>query len=594
MEDFVFANVPEPQASIISCVLLGNRAAVPQEIEDAFQRTGTIHILSVSGLHMALLAGALWFALQWLGVRRKVAAALVLVFVCYYAAMTGATAPPLRAGVMAAVMCLGVILDRRQQLLNSLGLAALVLLVMDPNDVFNVGFQLSFLCVLGMSLFYVPILNALPGGWTELDALETGWATRIKQGMLSGARKCVAVSLAAQIATAPLVAYNFHLFTPLAVFNNVHIIPTAWLALVVGMILVTLGALLPVAAPVIAFPLNAVTWVFVRQVSVTSHLPYSAISVVGPNVPWLIAYFLFLGALVWRNQLGLSVGKLAILGLLLAVTPMYWWLLTPPRDNLKITCFDVGHGNSILLQLPGDHAVLYDCGTLGNYDVGRNVVAPYLWEEGIARLDAVILSHAHTDHLSGFSSLVKAFDVGALIIGPGFSNPPLGQAVTECAERHRIPILEAAAGDTLVINRIPIRVMHPPLDRELVRLFETNDQSLVIEVNAFDRPILLTGDAGELACRIMFRGGDPARCAVVQIPHHGAQAKVAELLAEQVRPLMALISSKTLDESRSSREALRQRGVLPFATARSGAVQIAIRPDHIRVHCFADDQTPRH
>jgi competence protein ComEC len=540
---------------------------------------------------MALLAGSLWYLLQWLSVRRKIAALLVLVFVCDYAAMTGATAPPLRAGVMAAVMCLGVILDRQPNLMNSLGLAALVILLADPNEVFKVGFQLSFLCVMGIGTFFKSIVEMAPDFESPLDRLESDWRRFAWRTVKTIVCSCVAVTASAQIVTAPLVARCFHLVNPLAILHNVHVIPTAWFALVIGMLLATLGALAPIGGAIIAFPLDIAARLFVGQITLTSWLPLSAQYVAGPSVAWMTAYFLVLGAVVWRRQLGLSGGRVAILGLCLAVVPVYGWLFTPAPSDLKVTCFDVGHGNSVLVQLPGGRRVLYDCGTMGNYDVGANIVAPFLWEQGVTRLDAVVLSHPHYDHVSGFPGLSERIKVGTLVVGPGFSEAELGKAMVSIARRDGVPVLEAAAGDVLTPAGVAaaLKVLHPPPQAAVVAQLDLNDRSVVLQVDVagppFDRAqgrpstgsgrrVLLMGDAGEIAFRMMLRRREAPRADVVQVPHHGMQAGVAGLLADALRPRMALITSKTEEEARPGWQALRDRGVRVLETARSGAIEI--------------------
>jgi competence protein ComEC len=583
MEDFIFANYPEPQASVLSCILLGNRGSVPKKIEEAFQRTGTVHILSVSGLHMAMLAGSLWFCLQYAGVRRRPAALLVLAFVAYYAALTGATAPPVRAGVMAAVACLGVILARQQQLMNSLALAALVILLLNPNEVFDVGFQLSFLCVLGIGLFYAPILNILPGRDSPLDELETARKRRAWFWIRRNVRKCVAVSAAAQLATAPLVAFHFHLVTPLAALFNVVVIPVAWLTQVTGMISAT-AAGSPAGS-------GTVSWGFVQLVQLISWTPGCAFYVAGPSVAWMLAYFLFLGATIWRERLRLNLARLVILALCLAILPVCWWLFTPSRKDFNVTCLAVGHGNSVLLQFPGAHDVLYDCGTLGNYDVGKNVVAKYLWHEGITRLDAVVFSHPHFDHVSGFPSLAERIHVRRLIVSPRFAEDSLGRTMVQIAQRRGTEVQEVAAGDIIWLGDVAaVRVMHPPARIVTTRLLDTNERSLVLEVNAIGQQAVLTGDAGEIACRMVYGREMAPKCDVIQIPHHGTKASVAGFLAERLRPGVALISSKTPEEGLPAWNILHDRGVLALTTARSGAIQISLKGGRMSIRCFGDDK----
>lgn len=599
MEDFIFNYMSEPRASVLSCLLLGNRAAVPEKIETDFQFTGTVHILSVSGLHMALLAGALWLLLRLLCLSRKVSAAIVLAFIIYYVAMTGATPPPLRSGVMAAVVCLGVILGRRHQFLNSLALAALVVLLISPNDLFNIGFQLSFLCVLGIGLGYTPILSILPGRESPLDALEKRWHRVMWFRIRTDIRRYLAVSAAAQLTAAPLVVYQIHIFSWLALLSNIVVIPVVWLVLVLGMLLVTLGGLFPLSAPILAIPLNVLTAFLLALIElmaacerlVTTCFPFTANYVAGPSLIWLTAYFIFLGMFFGRKRLGISLGKVAIAGLCLVIVPVYWWLIEPPRKDFKLTCFDVGHGNSVLIQFPGGRTLLYDCGSLGNYDVGKNIVAPSLWQSGITRLDVLVLSHSHWDHISGVPSLLQRFNVRRMFIGEGFAEEPHGQRVMSVARRHGVKPEVLGTGDVIRVgDDVIVRVLHPPHSHEIVRQLAVNDRSVVLQVETGYARVLLTGDAGMLALKIVARVEPHKRFDVVQIPHHGTQGQVAAFLAVTRRPHVALISTRDAQTAQPAVTVLRNRGVSTWVTAQTGAIEMRMKEGRWGVRAFMDER----
>ncbi len=593
LERFIYGHVPDPQASVLSCILLGNRAAVPETVENDFRRTGTVHVLSVSGLHMALLASTLWMALRVFRLRQATAAFVVLAFVCLYTAMTGAASPPLRAGIMAAAFCLGVIIHRQPQLINSLALAALAILVIDPNEVFNVGFILSFLCVLGIGLYYTPILALISPTASPLDALDHSRKAAAWRWLKHRTLQCIAVSAAAQLVTAPIVASQFNLINWLGLLSNIFIVILAWLALVGGMTLVVAGTFLPIGYSICAVAADAITRLFLGGVRLMSSAPLCASYVAGPSYLWVLGYFALLALLLLRHRLALRPAIHIILGLALFAGPVCFWVLAPHSGKFSLTCYDVGHGNAILVRLPANRVLLYDCGTLGKYDVGKNVLAPHLWSQGITHLDAIILSHPHADHVNGVPSLLERFRVGRLVVAPGFGQSPTGQAILTAAMKSRVPVVQVSAGDRLVLHReATLHVLHPPPNHETFSLLQTNDRSLVLHMQAQGAHFLLTGDAGAAALRMGYRRQQPQNFRAVQVSHHGAQAEVAALLARQTRPQIALISAGDTDRFGLSARKLLHDGVLPLSTPQCGAITLVMKGPRTSVHAFLDMPPP--
>ncbi|MBI5778209.1 MAG: DNA internalization-related competence protein ComEC/Rec2 [Planctomycetes bacterium] len=555
----------EEQASLLKALILGERPAVPDTIETDFMRTGTIHILSVSGLHLAMVAGFLFLLLGGLGVTGRNRAILLIISAGLYAVLTGLSTPVTRSLVMIAVYFGSEIFIRKSNPLNSIALAGLIITAYNPNEVFSGGFQLSFLSVISIVSFTTPILALMRYKTIGTDipafiplTLPERLGIILKKYLVNA----VAVSCAATLGVFPLVLMYFHLITPVSILANIVLSPLVFLIMLFGFINMPLAGLGIYSwfVPLVAFLTRAMIWV----VDLFSRIPFAYFYL--PDIPqafvwvfyglfllWLVRgrlYSLFSQSVITRMASTASDevasgkgtshlssplrGEGRVRGNLIwggALIIMLGWFLIwafsvgMPRqqDGLTLTMLDVRQGASFVLRTPNGKTILYDCGTFGSRDVGEQVVSPFLWNKGITRIDTLILSHAHLDHINGVQSILEKFPIKEVMVSPHFSRTYWGKLAMQLFGHYGIRVSAISQGDVVNLDLDVIaEVLGPPGEK----ISENeNDLSLVIKIHYGNKTVLLCGDIQAEGLKALFDSNNDLSADILQIPHHGFAIK---------------------------------------------------------------------
>nr|MBP9211822.1 DNA internalization-related competence protein ComEC/Rec2 [Bacteroidota bacterium] len=382
-------------------LLLGDRTDLSQEIKDAFMNTGTIHVLAVSGSHVVLVAEIIIVVVGLLRFPRRPRALLVMVMLVYYMYLTGATPSVVRATIMMLVMQLGKFLEERTDIYNVLGVSAIVILLYEPKQLFDVGFQLSFSAVFSIVYFY-PKLNALipriPEPLEEVRIMQWLW-------------QLFAVSLAAQIGTLPFTAYYFGRVSIISLAANLVVVPLVGVIVTVGLS----GALLGIASMWLAScfsEVNRLLAVFTLQfVSWSEKAPYAVVDTSTFGIEETVFYSVLIGILFNLGN-AVLVKRLILAGLVSANLFLFRSMTDPPDDLLRVYFLDVGQGDGAVIRFPTGENVLVDAGPYSpDYDAGERNVAPFLRRNGIEEIDAVITTHPHADHLGGVPYIMRNFTV---------------------------------------------------------------------------------------------------------------------------------------------------------------------------------------
>ncbi len=522
-------------AALVGALAAGLRSELGPDWEDRFARSGLAHVLSVSGLHVAALALVLAALLggllrlvpplvQRLDPRRPAAlAALPLVW--GYVLFTGNQPPAVRSALMLSLVLAGRALQRPTDGLNTLALAAGVLLVADPASVRDLSLQLSFTAVLALVLL-APRLRALipvpppdsrrPERWRR--ALE-----QLREALLS----VCAASAAVTLASIPLVATAFHRVSLVGWAVNVLALPVAsvlTLACALSAGAFCLAPALAVAPLVVASLAGRALLALVRA---GAAVPLGVLP--SPSFSWPAAAAFGLGLVAVAlgvRRAGWVVG--------LAMTAVLVRPLLEPRPPLELTALPVGHGDALLASSAGAHLLVDGGGVPDGIDPAARVVVPYLRERGIRRLDAVALSHPHPDHALGLLTVLREVSVDRLWLPAGMERGPLVDALLAAAGAARVEWL--AAGEVRTLGEATVRVLSPPRDQGALRT--VNDRSLVLHLSAASRSVLLPGDAGAAA----EEGLPPLSSTVVKVPHHGSRSSSSPRLVSTSQAWLAVFS----------------------------------------------------
>lgn len=560
-----------------SALLLGDRSDLSDDVRQAFAESGTMHMLAVSGLHVGILAALVWFCCRLLNLSPAASAAVLLTIVFAFALITNGRPPVIRATVFAFIATVGYAGGRRSQAANVLALSALVVLIWCPTDLFATGTQLSFLAVTALIW-----MSALQTQRAEADSRAasppipeaTGW---VPQTLGTGRRwlkQGYVLTAAISLFTAPLIAARFHLVSPIGLAINILLVPVVVLVLWLGFGFLFCGFLLPRLAFLFAVPFEKGLGWLLAIVDEAAHLQLSHFYVAGPATWWLVGYYVLLAAIVWlttrRRPAHVCWKALFVWCCVGLAVP-----LMPTRaTGLRCTFLDVGHGCSVLLELPSGKTLVYDAGSLHDGMRASNIVRLALWERNRSRIEAIMLSHADIDHYNGVPEILRTIPVGTMFVARPFLDfDQKGVAVVcEAAADANVPIRIVGRGDQLLTDpEVVIRVLQPGL---IGSHSGDNENSIVIEIEYAGRRILLCGDLEKEGLQQML-SLQHRKVDLLLSPHHGSLASNTRELAEWSQPDRVVVSGSR----HSSRRALKERygdETRILSTHMSGAITIEI------------------
>ena len=542
-----------------------------EEIVAGMRRTGTIHLLSVSGLHIGFIVLGLNFILGWLRCPRKWRALPLGLGVWFYILMTGMNPPVLRAGLMMLLFSAAECFGTRDGNVNRLSLAGLILVLFNPGNLFEIGFQLSFLATLGV-VWIFPLLKEYfpaPERFQKFRPVKPIW-------------QAVLVSTGAQSLVIPVIVHYFQMISWSATLVNLILLIPAEIIVMGGFVGEMAGAVFPPAGPVV---LMVVDWTLQLTRTVVGFFgsrPWPASAVPRWPWPWFVAYYLGLVVLFdWLrpNRLNgrrmIRAGAVAVI-LLVVLNGVVWaaFLDKSVNDDLQVSCLDVGQGDAIYVKTPEGKTALIDGGDEGE---GRRRILPFLRQMGVGRLDLVIGTHGHKDHVGGLPEIFKEIPTKTLIL-PGQDTPDMRVFLDRLPE---VKMERIRPGQSRKIRLGPsvtleiLAVSAPESSSE-------NDQSLITIIHYGNERFLLTGDlefAGESA--LMRQSPERLRADFLKVGHHGSNYSTGLEFLAQVRPKVALISVGAGNDfghpGKETLNRLRSMGVRVYRTDRNGRVDVRVK-----------------
>jgi ComEC/Rec2-related protein len=518
--------------ALITGMVLGLRHETPENIEEPFQQTGTLHLFAVAGLHVGIVAQLLWIVATVVRLRRRLAVAIIIPALLFYAAVTGLHVSSVRAALMSSVLLAGFLVERRAFTLNSLAAAAVLILCWDTNQLFSLGFQLSFSVVTAIVLFAEPIFRWLRRLFAADPFLPRSLFSRSRRftdRLLQLVARGLSVSFAAWIGSLPLMLWYYNLVTPISLLANLIVVPIAFFILAGGLL------------SMVAAPLS------------------TALSIIFNNTNWLLAQIV-----------------LAIVHFFAQVPTGHFYVERPhlpARTRAEVTVLDLGSSGAAHIRTPSSDWIL-DAGAQHDFE---RVIRDYLRSRGINRLDGLLLSHGDAGHLGGASALIHAFHPPEIVDSPARDRSPLHRAlITELGSRQR-PIRLVAAQDELRLSRnVNARVLFPP------RGFQArmaDDQALVLQLFVDKQPrVLFVSDSGMATeAKLLQSGMNLHADVLVKGQHHSGVSGSPEFIAA-VDPRVIVATSRTFPNSEHITDEwaamIRDRGIKLFRQDESGAVEL--------------------
>ncbi len=528
---------PPREAALARALLIGDTSAMDRDEWDAFARTGVVHVLAISGQHLVILAGFVWWTLLIFGVRRRRGAIAVIVLIVAYAILSGLRPSALRAAVMVVLICSSIVSRKPVQSANMFAIAFLLVIAWNPTDLFNTGCQLSFVSVFvlmwGISRWLAPReLTPLEQLLAESRSNISKFLHHLGHWLLV----FFAITAILTITNAPLIMMRQNLVPTIGILIGPPLIILTAIALVAGFIVLILGNL-----PVIGWlAITALSWSD-GIVHWADQIPGSSRYVPTPAYWWTVGFYLLLACGILLADRRFALALLAWLAFGLVGLPR------TNSDELRVTFLAVGHGGCTVLETPDGRTLLYDAGTMAGPDTVRRIIAPFLWSRGINRIDELFLSHADLDHFNGVSELSRRFPIGQVTMTPSFATkdtPEVANVLLALRDR-AIPRRIASAGDRFTCGTVSLSVLHPPIEGpDGVE----NERSLVLHVEHGTHSFLLTGDL-EKSGMTRVLGLPPVDCDILMAPHHGSRSAFPPQLLYWCSPELVVVNRGNRPES---------------------------------------------
>ena len=597
------SSLPEEPAALFNAMVLGDQNAVTDEMRDAFSASGTTHILSVSGSHVALFSSVVFglvLALSYVFPyrlalrlslfmdRRKAAALAAIPAAAAYSLLAGAQVATVRSILMIAVFLIAVIIDRETDSFNVLATAAIFVLVPDPSALFDISFQLSYGSVLFMALAVIKMKN--------YAREKGGFFLKMKNWLFL---TCI-TSLAVLAGTAPLVAKNFNSFSWVSIPANIAVIPFAGFILVpAGLLTALIYAIHPAALPfktLISFLFGA----FYKIVVFFAAAPHANLRPPAPTLPLLLLiYAVFFLFFIRKKTAGPDAGitpgasgryritgrKKEVAIAASAAAFLAFGIMPVHGKKMEVAFLDVGHGDACLLSLPDGKHILVDGGgkefDSAGIDPGRAAVAPFLWNRGVRKLDAVLLTHPHPDHMNGLVYIFQNFDVGELWESGLASRSEGYRELQRLAKEKGVRRKIFRGRGNFNVGGVQFQVLNdaacPIADEGKPVYWLENDRSVALRVKYKEVSFFLGADLQLEAEEALLdaRPPLPLRSTVMKVPHHGGRTAMSPEFALAVKPEYAVISEGNIKAypapSPEALADLRAAGSKIFITNRDGA-----------------------
>jgi len=590
---------------LFRALILGERQGIHQDLRELFNRTGLGHMLAVSGLHIGLVAWAAFFLFKWLISRsyrltleidaRKIAALLTVLPVIGYTLLAGFHVSAQRAMIMVLAFLASIVLGREREVWSTLAMAGLIILFLDPNAIFSLSFQLSFLAVTGILYMMPPILNII-----RKEGSREQMGKTILARLLAYLWGLAAITVAATVFLLPVTCHYFHRISLVSVPANLTTVPILGLWIIpLGLVSAMISFVSPWAA-VLFIHMGA--WgldLMMVLIRFWAGIPWASIWTITPNLFEIsLFYSLILCLSLFRGHRWARIGIILTAGLILGDTA-YWVYKVRFSRDLEVTFLDVGQGNAALVAFPGGKKMLIDGGgfSRGSFDVGKMVVAPTLWYKKIGRIDYMVLSHPQADHMNGLRFIAKAFDPGEFWYNGDQVQTPAFRELKAIIRAEKIrELLPGDLGEGLDINGARVEVLHPdprarPATGKDGRWL--NNNSLVIRITYRGRSFLFPGDIEEPGEEVLLSNvGERVKSDVLLAPHHGSRTSSSIRFLRMVRPRICVVSSREGGAGnfphKTVLERLRRMGCRVFMISRSGAVEIIVGEDRLEVKTYLE------
>lgn len=523
-------SLPKEESAFLNAVIIGDKHLLNDEEKDNFAKVGLAHVLSISGLHVAFIVFLIKKALDMMAVEKKKDLICTLLII-YYVAMIGAPPPALRTLIMMLTSIWGKHIKRDYDMASAASFAIIIMLAINPFLVHNRGFIISFACIYSIAFLYEPVFNRLG-----------------KTSIYMPIRKAFALSLSIQLGIMPILVHYFNYLSVISIFINIISIPIVFIIIAAGFVGVIVGSIIPILGIYIFSVDYYLIRILNKMVETSAQLPFSGFFIPSLGLFFYVMYYFVVMFFLFKdNGFFLSIKKqkitITVILFILLLIPLSKVLL---NDKIRLVFLDVGQGDSSLITTSrGRHVLIDGGGSVGKgdyyFDVGAKITVPSLLKLGVWKIDTIIVSHIHEDHLEGLLETIKSFKIGKAIIPDTPYETNISKKFLELCKEKKIKVHYAKAGDELKLDKnTVIEFVFPEKSLLKYTKSDENNNSLVAVFKYKDFKVLYAGDIekeGEWALLKKDISAD-----VLKVPHHGSNSSSTEEFIKAVSPKVSIIS----------------------------------------------------
>ena len=528
IRNILYNNMGRVEAAFLMGLLVGDRTDIPEGVRQDFLNAGVTHVLAISGLHVMFVAMIISFLFSLFIKNKYLKNSLIIVSLLFYLLLTGGRPSAIRATIMCIMFIVGDCLDRKTLSLNTLCLAALIILIYNSRQLFSSGFQLSFSCVFALIYVY-PILS---------DSFKFKFNRKI--GLVL--RESLLCSIAVMVILYPLLALLFGKVSFVSIFANIVVIPVVNLSLAIGFLQVLTYSILPSISSLFTELNQFLLWFNLKIINFFGSIDPLILNKYGFTIIELVIYycfcFIFLHT-IKNNKIGL-----AIVGILLLLNISIYSDIFKSDEKLKITFIDVGQGDATLIQMPNNKNIMVDAGPVSdNFDSGEKIIYPFLLRESVSKINLFFLSHFHDDHFGGLPYLIKRKMIDTIYFYDSTGNGSICNYLNTLSFENGT-VFKQVDFSNYVIDGLKIVKLNSKLDYNYKpnKNKQDNNLSLVLKMYYGNTSILFTGDleneAEEMLCK---RYGDFLKSDILKVAHHGSISGTEEDFINYVNPRYAVI-----------------------------------------------------
>mgnify|MGYP004453575087 CR=1 FL=1 len=571
-------NLSNETSKLLSGILIGNKNNLQKEIQEDFRNSSLSHVLAISGMHVSYIMLGITFVINKMKFNKKISKIITIFILLFFIILTGKTASVTRACFMSSYIILASLFHKKAHVLASISISLLIILIINPYLILDIGLQLSYGGTIGIVLIY-PILKKLKKKKEDKNSKFKKIIHKVKEKILD----IILITISANLVIFPIVLFHYNTISFTFIISNLLISPIIGIIIILGFISVFASYIISPISKVMFLILQTFLNLLIKIAHFCAELPFSKVYFPTPKIYVIIIYYVFLIFIILeRNKIIVikKINKKIIIIFVIIIIILNLILNFIPK-TFTISFIDVGQGDSMLISTPKGKKILIDGGGSRDeesFNIGKQTLIPYLLNKGITKLDYILISHFDSDHATGVAQILGKIDVSSIILTRQLEENDIYRHILSIAKEKKIKLIYVKEGDVLKIGGIKISIIHP--ENKLMINNPMNNNSIVCKVEYNSFSMLLTGDIEMEAEELILRKNINLKADVLKVAHHGSKTSTTGEFLKAINPKVALIGvGKNNNFGHPSNEViqrLKENGTRIYRTDENGEISITV------------------